>query len=124
MLISKLQINPEAIDASAVMVTFVGYAIVFLALITLFCAFYFLPKILSVKIKVKSKSKHEITDEIQETEIELSGEVNAAISMALYLHFNQYHDEESRNMTIRRESRLYSPWSSKIYQVRNQFNRL
>ena len=56
--------------------------------------------------------------------VELSGEVNAAISMALYLHFNQYHDEESKEMTIKRESRLYSPWSSKIYQVRNQFNRL
>lgn len=124
MIISKLQYNPDAIDSEALIVTFVGYAVVFMALILLFFAFYFLPKLLSVKIKVKGKSKHEITKKSEEKEVVLSGEVNAAISMALYLHFNQYHDEESRNLTIRRESRLYSPWSSKIYQVRNQFNRL
>lgn len=44
-----------------------------------------------------------------------SGEVNAAIAMALYLHKNQMHDQEHHILTINQVSRTYSPWSSKIY---------
>lgn len=47
------------------------------------------------------------------------GEVTAAITMALYLHFNEIHDEESNVITIQRISKTYSPWSSKIYNMRN-----
>lgn len=43
----------------------------------------------------------------------------AAIAMALYLHFNEMHDEESNVITIQRISKTYSPWSSKIYNMRN-----
>lgn len=112
----------DAVSPETVVKALVGYIIVFSALVALYFLFYFLPKVLGINIKVKRKAK---PGEIQnEQEVELSGEVNAAISMALYLYFNQYHDEESSEMTIKRESRLYSPWSSKIYQVRNQFNRL
>jgi glutaconyl-CoA/methylmalonyl-CoA decarboxylase subunit delta len=46
-------------------------------------------------------------------------EVQAAIAMALYLHFNEMHDEESNIITIQRVSKTYSPWSSKIYNMRN-----
>ena len=45
--------------------------------------------------------------------------VEAAISMALYLHFNEIHDEESNVITIQRVSKTYSPWSSKLYNMRN-----
>ena len=43
----------------------------------------------------------------------------AAIAMALYLYFNEMHDEESNVITIQRISKTYSPWSSKIYNMRN-----
>ena len=86
--------------------------------------FSYLPKLLKLKISLKKKAKGSGEIKVEQPEVELTGEVNAAISMAIYLHFNQYHDEEDTTMTIKRESRLYSPWSSKIYQVRNQFNRL
>lgn len=119
MLISSISL--EAIDTEAIILTIVGYIIVFSALLTLYFVFYNLPKVLRIKFKRK---KGTAVDSVIEEPVELSGEVNAAISMALYLHFNQYHDDESTEMTIVRESRIYSPWSSKIYQVRNQFNRL
>ena len=121
MILSK--INIDAIDTDAVILTIVGYLIVFTALVLLYLVFYNLPKLLKIKISFKRKAKG-VEEKAQAPEIELTGEVNAAISMALYLHFNQYHDEENTSMTIKRESRIYSPWSSKIYQVRNQFNRL
>ncbi len=119
-MILDININPSAIDGNALIISVVGYVIVFGALVILSTVFYFIPKILNVRghLKKKRVSAVEIKEEA------LTGEVSAAISMALYLHFNQYHDEENRNLTIKRESRLYSPWSSKIYQVRNQFNRI
>jgi glutaconyl-CoA/methylmalonyl-CoA decarboxylase subunit delta len=55
---------------------------------------------------------------------EISGEETAAIALALYLYTEESHDRESGVLTIKRISRAYSPWSSKIYAVRNQFNRL
>jgi Na+-transporting methylmalonyl-CoA/oxaloacetate decarboxylase gamma subunit len=123
MLLFKIDIN--AIDSNAIILSIVGYLIVFTALVSLYAVFFYLPKLLKLKISLKhQKTKKEAKSEILPGEEELTGEVSAAISMALHLHFNQYHDEENTSMTIKRESRLYSPWSSKIYQVRNQFNRL
>lgn len=51
-------------------------------------------------------------------EEEMSGEVNAAIAMALYLYQNELHDYENTVLTIQKVSRNYSPWSSKIYTLR------
>ena len=48
----------------------------------------------------------------------LSGEVNAAIAMALYLYSGEIHDQENPVLTMVRVSRTYSPWSSKIYGLR------
>jgi hypothetical protein len=49
---------------------------------------------------------------------EIPGEVGAAIAMALHLYQNQLHDNENTVLTIRKVSRTYSPWSSKIYGLR------
>jgi len=47
-----------------------------------------------------------------------SGEINAAIAMALYLYSNELHDQENPVITMIKVSRTYSPWSSKIYGLR------
>ena len=52
------------------------------------------------------------------TEEELSGEVSAAIAMALHLFQSEIHDEENTVLTIKKVARTYSPWSSKIYTLR------
>lgn len=46
-----------------------------------------------------------------------SGEEIAAICMALHEHFNM-HDHEDLVLTINKVKRAYSPWSSKIYSLR------
>jgi len=46
-----------------------------------------------------------------------SGEVFAAIAMALY-EATELHDEEDSVLTIKDTERGYSPWSSKIYSMR------
>ncbi len=44
---------------------------------------------------------------------QLTGEEAAAIAMALHLHFNSMHDEESEIITIHMPSAHYSPWAQK-----------
>ncbi len=95
-------------------IAILGYLIVFLALVLLYVVFTFFPKLLAWRPGRNKK--------MPETGA-ISGEVNAAISMAIFLYFNEQHDEESNVMTIRKIARAYSPWSSKIYTVRNIFNR-
>jgi len=48
---------------------------------------------------------------------EVPADHSAAIALALYLN-NELHDEESNILTIERVSRIYSPWSSKYYNMR------
>jgi hypothetical protein len=48
----------------------------------------------------------------------IPGDHSAAIAMALYM-YNELHDEESNILTIDRVSRVYSPWSSKYYNMRH-----
>ena len=64
------------------------------------------------------------TEEVQKatspepTQNKISGEVNAAIAMALFLYSSEIHDQENPVITMIRVSRTYSPWSSKIYGLR------
>ena len=53
----------------------------------------------------------------------ISGEETAAIAMALHLYLSELHDEESGILTIKKTSKTYSPWSSKIYGVSNQIKK-
>jgi hypothetical protein len=48
----------------------------------------------------------------------VSGEVAAAIAMALYQLNEEVHDLEHGVLTFGNAGRLYSPWSSKIYGLR------
>ena len=55
---------------------------------------------------------------VKQTEEIISGELNAAIAMTLYLYQTDLHDHENTVLTIQKVSRNYSPWSSKIYTLR------
>lgn len=119
--IAKINFDFSSIDSFALTVTVVGYGIVFLALVFMYLIYTLMPKIIHmiIKQKLRKQGKH------KEAEIEsfvVPGEVNAAISLALHLHFNELHDEESNVMTIKKVNKRYSPWSSKIYGL-NAYNR-
>ena len=47
-----------------------------------------------------------------------SGETHAAIGLAMHEYLNDSHDIESTVLTILRVTKSYSPWSSKIYGLR------
>lgn len=49
---------------------------------------------------------------------ELNEEIAAVIGLALNLHLKGVHDYEQTVLTIQKVMRPYSPWSSKIYGIR------
>jgi glutaconyl-CoA/methylmalonyl-CoA decarboxylase subunit delta len=104
-----------------VTIALVGYLIVFTVLVSLVAVFTHLPKLLTLEARKRMRKKgHEVKPE--QASPHVSGDENAAIAMALHLFFSEIHDEESNVITIRKVSRSYSPWSSKIYGL-NSINR-
>ena len=113
----------QRLDGTGVMLTVMAMLIVFSALILLSVCFYIFGKInagIARKNKAVSQGKPEDADhsEVEED----SGEVIAAISTALYQHLNA-HDYEGTVLTINKVKRAYSPWSSKIYSLRELPNK-
>lgn len=122
MMIPLIIILKSNINLESLVIAATGYLIVFAALVLLFWFFSTVPKLIALaktkKGSVKGNSQGPEKDEV------ISGEATAAIAMALHLYLDEIHDEESGVLTIKRISKNYSPWNSKIYAVRNQFNRL
>lgn len=109
-----------ALDSLTWTVVVVGIGIVFLSLLIVYWFFrYVLTFILNFKLKSFARKKGLNPAEVQTAKTIQSGEVNAAIAMAIYSYFNELHDVESGVMTIKRVSRHYSPWSSKLYNMKN-----
>ena len=120
---SKMHQNAEKfsqVDPWGIGITFVGMAVVFFSLLLLYLVFFNVTKLLNYKLKLALKKEGK-SAAAQEKE-ELSGEVNAAIAMAIHLYMSEIHDRENMVLTINRVARTYSPWSSKIYGIR-QFPR-
>ncbi len=117
-MISELTFNFSAISAFAVTLSIVGYVTVFFALVILYFVYNNIPKLINLKIRQKLRKQGKVSE--AEKDLAMVGEVNAAISMALYLYLNE-HDEESHTLTIKTVQRSYTPWSSKIYNLNDYF---
>ncbi len=106
-------------------VAIVGFLIVFTALTCLVIVFTNAPKLINMKFnKAKMKKrKQKGEQEPAEDDYIVEGNVTAAISLALHMYFNELHDEESNIVTIKKVRKSYSPWSSKIYSVQNNWPR-
>ncbi|NWG28267.1 MAG: OadG family protein [Ignavibacteriaceae bacterium] len=106
----------KQVDPYGLGMTVIGYVIVFIALLLLYLVFYNISKVLTLKLR-RLLRREGIIDK-EKKDISIPGEVNAAIAMALHLYFQEVHDEETAILTINRASKIYSPWSSKIYGLR------
>ena len=108
----------KGIDNQAGIIVVIGYLIVFIALIILYLVFrYLVPMIFKIKLYRRAAREGRALDDSEKTH--MTGSVNAAIAMAIYLYFDEQHDVESNIITIRKVSRTYSPWSSKIHSMKN-----
>lgn len=113
--------NPKIIalkenDPWGGMMTVTAMFVVFMALFSLFLAFKFTGKTAKWLTRRKAIESGKIV--VEDADHELSGEVLAAISAAIYEMEQDVHDIESTILTIDEVKRNYSPWSSKIYSLR------
>jgi len=101
-------------------ITIIAMSIVLLALIILSILFLCFGKISSSFLSKKKLEAHGLTKEDVDDDHEDvdSGETIAAIALALSEHFNARHDIEDTILTIRKLRKAYSPWNSKIYNMR------
>ena len=118
--------NPKIValkenDPWGVMMTITAMFVVFSALLILFIAFKFTGKTAKWFTKRKAIESGKVT--VENEDHELSGEVMAAISAAIYEMSQDMHDVESTILTIDEVKRNYSPWSSKIYSLRQLPNK-
>lgn len=98
----------------ALLVVGVGMGTVFLMLVVLILLIGFQSKLIAV---LTGKTKH-IEEPENTTETHPTAHEQAAIAMAMHLYLDT-HDEETPIITIQKTERRYSPWSSKIYQMRD-----
>ncbi len=104
-------------DPNGIGMASIAMAVVFTSLALLYLIFKTTGSYFQRRARKAKKGVHVegVPDKIEE---ELSGEVSAAIAMALHLFQSEIHDEENTVLTIKKVSRTYSPWSSKIYTLR------
>lgn len=100
--------------------TVTAMSVVFIALIVL-CLIFKLTGHTAVKNQNKRSTKSTEGTGITPVSIkDTSSETFAAIALALHLYVeeNEAHDTESLTITMSHTDRTYSPWSSKIYSLR------
>lgn len=117
-------------DPSGGIMAITAMTVVFLALILLYVIFKSMGrfqtnlarrKMLKQRLKEHAEylAKHAVVPNVPHGKSgPLTGEELAAIAYALYQYSQDLHDIENTVLTIRSAARSYSPWSSKIYGLR------
>ena len=98
-------------------VSVVGFFIVFFSLAALVIVFTRLPKLINMKFNKTKLRRNKNEEVVTGDDFIVEGNVTAAISLALHLYLSELHDDESNVVTIKKVRKAYSPWSSKIYSV-------
>ena len=108
-------------DSIGIGMAIIAMSVVFIGLVLLYLSFKAVGNV-AVRLGKKNAMKATgITDKTEAKEKNLgshTGEETAAVAMALHEYLNDAHDVEDMILTINKVKRTYSPWSSKIYTLR------
>ena len=107
-----------AILEQGVAIALVGITVVFLSLIVLFFCMKIFVRLLDPTRKGGSKKEKSLEISGSTGKESMTGEVIAAIAMAIQRSRDEFHDLEQTIITLNRITKPYSPWSSKIYGIR------
>lgn len=108
-------------DAFGIGMSVMAMLIVFVGLLLLYTAFQIVNKTGINIAKRNAMRAHGIENKKEAKKRSIgteSGEIYAAIAMALHEYQENVHDIEETILTINKVQRNYSPWSSKIYTLR------
>jgi Na+-transporting methylmalonyl-CoA/oxaloacetate decarboxylase gamma subunit len=112
--------NFQKNDSSGIAMTITAMAVTFLGLFFLYIIFKQVGKVsisASKRNAMKAKAGMAGSEAYAESGEE-AGEIFAAIATALYEVNEDVHDVENTVLTIQKVTRNYSPWSSKLYGLR------
>ena len=121
-LVARAELFRKA-DPAGIVLTILSIAIVAITLTLLFFIFKYMGNF-HIRIAVK---KAERTSRLSFRGFKIAGgrkkriitnDELAAIAIALYKYSGKMHDKENTVLTINEASKVYSPWSSKIYSLR------
>ncbi|MDR1406022.1 MAG: lamin tail domain-containing protein [Prevotellaceae bacterium] len=106
-------------DPYGIIMAITAMLVVFVALIMLYAVFKQIGRA-SINSGRRKAEKAGIAPHAVAVAQDAPGEVYAAIAAALHLYIQQEeaHDTENTILTINKVTRTYSPWSSKIYGLR------
>lgn len=104
----------KIMDPTGIGMTVIAMTVVFIVLAIIYLVFKYFSKLYAMEWKKKSVDVSSPKVEMHDVQ----SEVSAAIGMAVHLYTSQQHDLDSLTLTINTVSRRYSPWSSKIYTLR------
>jgi Na+-transporting methylmalonyl-CoA/oxaloacetate decarboxylase gamma subunit len=107
--------NFQQNDSLGIGMTITAMAVVFAGLIILFFSF---KGVGNAAIRASHRRSQKASDNGDDKNVPVSGEIFAAIAAALYEVEEDVHDLENTVLTIHKVTRNYSPWSSKIYGLR------
>ncbi|MCD7971564.1 MAG: OadG family protein [Candidatus Azobacteroides sp.] len=111
-------------DPSGAIMAVTAMSVVFAALALLFIFFKLIGRSAIYMSNKRAQRAAEKQDKYNKPSISASasvresGEICAAITMAMHEYLKDEHDIESTILTIQRVKRTYSPWSSKIYVLK------
>ncbi len=108
--------NFQQNDAIGLGMTITAMLVVFLGLILLYVVFKFVGKS-AIRMSNRRAQKAGV-ENIPTKDYTEEGAIFAAIATALYEVTEDVHDMENTVLTIHKVTRRYSPWSSKIYNMR------
>lgn len=114
--------NFEEHDSIGIGMSITAMLVVFVGLILLYLAFRFIGMVAVSRSKSRAMKVQGIPSAGKKDMHQSPGEVYAAIAMAMH-EFQNVHDVEDTVLTINKVKRAYSPWSSKIYGLRETPNR-
>jgi Na+-transporting methylmalonyl-CoA/oxaloacetate decarboxylase gamma subunit len=105
-------------DSTGIGMAATTMVIVFAALFVLYLLFMLMGNSADSLTSKRVMKSSGISKEEAKSIARQSGDVYAAIAMAIYEITELHHDEEHTILTIKNTVRNYSPWSSKIYTLR------
>lgn len=111
-------------DPFGAVMALTAMSVVFLALILLYVIFSYVGKYYIRKTADNAKKATGAVTASEEKQVETSGDISAEVYAAIAMAFHCYkidseaHDIENTILTINKVSKSYSPWSSKIYSLR------
>jgi len=104
-------------DEIGIGMTLTAMGVVFGGLVLLYLFFKLIGQIAIRLSRKRAMAVSGLTKEEAKGVTEQSADIYAAIALAIY-EATELHDEENAILTIKNTARNYSPWSSKIYTLR------